>query len=162
MLAEAQDARVATDVPPRPTTRPAELASLNEPQRRVYEAITARQMFLPYVRFVARAEPPGPVTPPQRTAPPEPPRPQAEWYEDLVLVGLPAIDEAPEVHLARSAQDPREPLKVGDRLGAMEVAMVEILHWRVYTGSMAALFVVTMALTIPVAWVLHRFTRVRS
>ena len=44
----------------------------------------------------------------------------------------------------------------------MEVAMVEILHWRVYTGSMAALFVVTMALTIPVAWVLHRFTRVRS
>jgi peptidoglycan/LPS O-acetylase OafA/YrhL len=40
--------------------------------------------------------------------------------------------------------------------------MVEILHWRVYTGSMAALFVVTMALTIPVAWVLHRFTRVRS
>ena len=44
----------------------------------------------------------------------------------------------------------------------MEVAMVEILHWRVYTGSMAALFVVTMGLTIPVAWVLHRFTRVRS
>jgi len=27
---------------------------------------------------------------------------------------------------------------------------------------MAALFVVTMGLTIPVAWVLHRFTRVRS
>ena len=44
----------------------------------------------------------------------------------------------------------------------MEVAMVEILHWRVYTGSMAALFVVTMGLTIPVAWVLHRFNRVRS
>lgn len=44
----------------------------------------------------------------------------------------------------------------------MEVAMVEILHWRVYTGSMPALFVVTMALSIPAAWVLHRFTRVRS
>ncbi|HCA52191.1 MAG TPA: acyltransferase [Mycobacterium sp.] len=44
----------------------------------------------------------------------------------------------------------------------MELAMVEILHWRVYTGSMPVLFIVTLALTIPVAWVLHRFTRVRN
>jgi peptidoglycan/LPS O-acetylase OafA/YrhL len=44
----------------------------------------------------------------------------------------------------------------------MEFAMVAVLHWRVYTGSMPALFIVTLALTIPVAWVLHRFTRVRS
>ena len=44
----------------------------------------------------------------------------------------------------------------------MEVAMVEVLHWRVYTGSTLALFAVTMILTIPAAWVLHRFTRVRS
>ena len=44
----------------------------------------------------------------------------------------------------------------------MEIAMVEVLRWRVYTGSMPALFVVTMVLTIPVAWVLHRFTRVRT
>jgi peptidoglycan/LPS O-acetylase OafA/YrhL len=44
----------------------------------------------------------------------------------------------------------------------MELAMVEILHWRVYTGSMPVLFIVTLALTIPVAWVLHRFTRVRT
>ena len=44
----------------------------------------------------------------------------------------------------------------------MEFAMVEILHWQVYTGSMPALFIVTLALTIPVAWVLHRFTRVRT
>ncbi len=44
----------------------------------------------------------------------------------------------------------------------MEIAMVEVLHWRVYTGSMLGLFAVTMLLTIPVAWVLHRFTRVRS
>lgn len=43
----------------------------------------------------------------------------------------------------------------------MEIAMVEVLHWRVYTGSMLGLFAVTMLLTIPVAWVLHRFTRVR-
>jgi peptidoglycan/LPS O-acetylase OafA/YrhL len=44
----------------------------------------------------------------------------------------------------------------------MEIAMVEVLRWRVYTGSMPALFVVTMALSIPVAWLLHRFTRVRD
>lgn len=44
----------------------------------------------------------------------------------------------------------------------MEIAMVEILQWPVYTGSMFALFVVTMSLTIPVSWVLHRLTRVRS
>ena len=44
----------------------------------------------------------------------------------------------------------------------MEIAMVEVLRWPVYTGSMPALFAVTVVLTIPVAWVLHRFTRVRS
>ena len=44
----------------------------------------------------------------------------------------------------------------------MEVAMTEVLHWTVYTGNTAGLLIVTMALSIPVAWVLHRFTRVRS
>jgi peptidoglycan/LPS O-acetylase OafA/YrhL len=32
----------------------------------------------------------------------------------------------------------------------------------VYTGSMLNLFVLTMVVTIPVSWLLHRFTRVRS
>jgi peptidoglycan/LPS O-acetylase OafA/YrhL len=44
----------------------------------------------------------------------------------------------------------------------MEIAMVNVLGWTVFTGSAPALFVVTVALTIPVAWLLHRFTRVRS
>ena len=44
----------------------------------------------------------------------------------------------------------------------MEIAMTEVLHWQVYTGNAAGLLVTTMALSIPVAWVLHRFTRVRS
>ena len=44
----------------------------------------------------------------------------------------------------------------------MEIAMVNVLHWPVYTGSAPALFVVTLLMTIPVAWVLHRFTRVRT
>ncbi len=43
----------------------------------------------------------------------------------------------------------------------MEIAMTVVLHWMVYTGNTATLFAVTMALTIPVAWLLHRFTRVR-
>ncbi|MEI6699784.1 MAG: acyltransferase [Mycobacteriaceae bacterium] len=47
-------------------------------------------------------------------------------------------------------------------LVVMEFAMVEVLHWRVYTGNAVVLFVVTLALTIPVAWLLHRFTRVRT
>lgn len=44
----------------------------------------------------------------------------------------------------------------------MEIAMVNVLHWPVYTGSAPVLFVVTLAMSIPVAWLLHRFTRVRS
>ncbi|UVO11138.1 acyltransferase [Mycobacterium sp. SVM_VP21] len=43
----------------------------------------------------------------------------------------------------------------------MEVVMVEVLHTPVYTGSMLALFVVTMVVTVPVSWLLHRLTRVR-
>ena len=39
---------------------------------------------------------------------------------------------------------------------------VEVLRTPVYTGSMLALFAVTLVVTIPLAWLLHRFTRVRS
>ncbi|BBZ29831.1 acyltransferase [Mycolicibacterium madagascariense] len=42
----------------------------------------------------------------------------------------------------------------------MELVMVEILRAPVYTGSMLALFVVTLVVTVPVAWGLHRVTRV--
>lgn len=43
----------------------------------------------------------------------------------------------------------------------MEITMVSVLRWQVYTGSVVVLFVVTLALTIPAAWVLHRLTRPR-
>ncbi|BBZ59324.1 acyltransferase family protein [Mycolicibacterium monacense] len=46
-------------------------------------------------------------------------------------------------------------------LVTMEVVMVEILRYPIYTGSMLWLFVGTLVLTVPLAWVLHRFTRVR-
>ena len=44
----------------------------------------------------------------------------------------------------------------------MELAMVEVLRKPVYTGSMEQLFVVTVVMTVPVAWLLHRITRVRG
>ena len=44
----------------------------------------------------------------------------------------------------------------------MELVMVEIVRYPIYTGSVWWLFVGTMVVTIPLAWLLHRFTRVRS
>ncbi|KUH86423.1 MULTISPECIES: acyltransferase [unclassified Mycobacterium] len=44
----------------------------------------------------------------------------------------------------------------------MEVVMVEILHYPIYTGSIVMLFLVTFVVTIPLAWLLHRFTRVKT
>jgi peptidoglycan/LPS O-acetylase OafA/YrhL len=43
----------------------------------------------------------------------------------------------------------------------MEIAMASVLRWPVYTGSLLGLFAVTLALSIPVAWLLHRLTRPR-
>ncbi len=47
-------------------------------------------------------------------------------------------------------------------LVTMEFAMVYVMQDHVYTGSMIGLFVVTLVVTIPPAWLLHRFTRVPS
>jgi peptidoglycan/LPS O-acetylase OafA/YrhL len=47
-------------------------------------------------------------------------------------------------------------------LVTMEFAMDYVVQAHVYTGSMFYLFVATLALTIPLAWLLHRFTRVRD
>jgi peptidoglycan/LPS O-acetylase OafA/YrhL len=47
-------------------------------------------------------------------------------------------------------------------LVTMEIAMVEIVRYPVYTGPMVYLFVATLAITIPLAWLLHRFTRVQD
>lgn len=44
----------------------------------------------------------------------------------------------------------------------MEIAMASVLRWPIYTGSVLGLFAVTLALTIPVAWLLHRLTRPRA
>jgi peptidoglycan/LPS O-acetylase OafA/YrhL len=44
----------------------------------------------------------------------------------------------------------------------MEIVMVAVLGMRVYTGSVVWLFVATMVVTIPLAWLLHRATRVKT
>ncbi len=41
----------------------------------------------------------------------------------------------------------------------MEIVMVSILGWPLYTGSVVVLFTLTLAMTIPAAWLLHRLTR---
>ena len=45
-------------------------------------------------------------------------------------------------------------------LVTMEFAMVYVVRYHVYTGSMLNLYIATVAMTIPLAWLLHRFTRV--
>lgn len=47
-------------------------------------------------------------------------------------------------------------------LVTMELVMVEILRFPIYTGSMFLLFAVTLLVTVPLAWGLHRLTRVRT
>jgi peptidoglycan/LPS O-acetylase OafA/YrhL len=44
----------------------------------------------------------------------------------------------------------------------MELVMVEVLRFHIYTGSMALLFIGTLIATVPAAWLLHRLTRARS
>lgn len=43
----------------------------------------------------------------------------------------------------------------------MELVMVEILQYPIYTGSFVWLFVITFVVTVPLSWLLHRFTRVK-
>jgi peptidoglycan/LPS O-acetylase OafA/YrhL len=44
---------------------------------------------------------------------------------------------------------------------AMELVMVEVLRFHIYTGSMPLLLIGTFVVTVPAAWLLHRLTRVR-
>lgn len=42
---------------------------------------------------------------------------------------------------------------------AMEIVMASVLRWPVFTGSWLVVFAVTVVMTIPAAWLLHRWTR---
>ncbi|MGO4446313.1 acyltransferase family protein [Mycobacterium sp. 2YAF39] len=41
---------------------------------------------------------------------------------------------------------------------AMEIVMTSVLRWPVFTGSWSIVFVVTLVMTVPPAWLLHRMT----
>lgn len=41
----------------------------------------------------------------------------------------------------------------------MEIVMASVLNWPVFTGSWAVVVVLTVAMTVPSAWLLHRWTR---
>ena len=41
---------------------------------------------------------------------------------------------------------------------AMEIVMASVLRWPVFTGSWPIVFVVTLVITVPAAWLLHRVT----
>ena len=43
----------------------------------------------------------------------------------------------------------------------MEIALTSLLGLPLFTGSATILFAVTIVLTVPAAWVLHRITRPR-
>ena len=47
-------------------------------------------------------------------------------------------------------------------LVTMEFTMDYVVRAHVYTGSMLYLYIATLVVTIPLAWLLHRFTRVRD
>jgi peptidoglycan/LPS O-acetylase OafA/YrhL len=40
----------------------------------------------------------------------------------------------------------------------MEIVMASVLHWPLFTGSMPVIFMATLIITIPPAWLLHRWT----
>ena len=44
-------------------------------------------------------------------------------------------------------------------VAVMAVTMYLVLRWPLFTGSLAGLYAATLAVTIPLAWVLHRVTR---
>jgi peptidoglycan/LPS O-acetylase OafA/YrhL len=44
----------------------------------------------------------------------------------------------------------------------MELVMVNVLHFHIYTGSVWLLFLATFVVTVPLAWLLRRLTRVRA
>ncbi len=121
----------AVEIAERPTTQPMELASLNDPQRAQYDSIIRRHLLLPYVpraRPVERPVEGPPPTQPPVVPPPPPPRPTEQGYDQLVVVGLPAIGEQAEVHVAPPGGQVKEPLKVGDQLASGKIAMVDYRH----------------------------------
>ena len=44
----------------------------------------------------------------------------------------------------------------------MALLLGVVLHWPLFTGSLPALYALTLLVTIPLAWALHRMTQLRK
>ena len=67
-----------------------------------------------------------------------------------------------QTQLAQMIQAMAAEAEIEVKLVTMEFAMDYVVRAHVYTGSMLYLYIATLVLTIPLAWLLHRFTRVRE
>ena len=104
-----------------PTTAP---AKLDAPERKLYEAIAARDLFRPYIQRPA-SPPPVHVAskPPKRTTPPPatPPSPASRFK----VVGLPEWSDSQAVFVSDSSTGQTRAYKPGDVLGGGVIAMVD-------------------------------------
>jgi hypothetical protein len=112
------------------TTQPALVADLSDARRGLYDVVTKRNMFLPYVpqpkvEPVAAAPPqaqgeqPPPPPPPPRPAPVQP-------VDQLVLTGLPRAGAVQEVHVSNPGGHVQKVHKIGDNMGGVgDIVMVD-------------------------------------
>ncbi len=114
-------------IPPRATTQPEAMVSLNSAERDAYNVIPKRNIFAPYAPPVAVAPTPRPPSVPPRVTPPEDRTPRISRPDptDLMLTGLPFNGAEAEVHLSPPGQPPEKILKVGEKIPLGEIAAVD-------------------------------------
>jgi len=112
-----------------PTTRPAnaKLAiDMKSDRRRLYDVIPQRDIFRPYIKYVAPPKPPVVVAkkPPPKKDPPKPPPAPKPRYR---ICGLPTFRGAPEVWVVNEIDKTRavHKYKEGEKLMGWEIVMVD-------------------------------------
>ncbi len=102
------------------STEPA--GSLDTPQREMFEMISIRDMFRPYVPrpLVAKVEP-------TRTPDPEPPTPRISESQDsrLRVTGLPTLFGKDYIYVLNTANSETRTYKPGDQWGDAKIVMVD-------------------------------------
>jgi hypothetical protein len=123
------------------TTQLAELPSLDDERRGLYDLIDSRDIFRPYVR---REPPPSPppmaaATPPPTPPPPPPPSPRAPEEERWRISGLPTVSGTDLVHLRHVESGETRTYKIGQVLPMIEgkIVMVDTRTVRRYDNPKA-------------------------
>ena len=112
-------------VAPAPTVelKPLPAVTLDDPKRKLYEAIVARDILRPYIK---RPPPPPPPTPPPAPAPAAvvsaPPGPGPETFR---VVSLSEWNGRPEIHVLNQTAKTTAAYKAGDPLAGGVVVMVD-------------------------------------